>query len=58
MRESTDCIESALQSDSSEEKLLAMRVLENPHAWQRWEVEHSGLMRRVAVDGRLDSRDW
>ncbi len=51
MRESTDCIESALESDNSQEKLVAMRVLENPCAWQQWESEHSGLMRRVAVDG-------
>jgi hypothetical protein len=51
MRESTDCIQSALQSDNSNEQLVAARVLENPHIWQQWENEHSGLMRLVAVNG-------
>jgi len=51
MRESTDCIESALESDNPDEKLVATRVLESPHSWQRWESEHAGLMRLVAVDG-------
>lgn len=51
MRESTDCVESALNSDIAEEKLVATRVLESPHTWQRWESEHAGLMRLVAVDG-------
>ena len=51
MRESTDCIQSALQSDNSNEQLVAARVLENPCVWQQWENEHSGLMRLVAVNG-------
>lgn len=51
MRESTDRIESALQSDDSHEQWLAQRVLENPSAWNQWESEHAGLMRLVAVSG-------
>jgi len=51
MRESTDRIESALQSENAEEQWVATRVLENPTAWQQWETEHSSLMRLVAVGG-------
>jgi hypothetical protein len=51
MRESTDRIQSALQSDNSAEQLVAARVLENPSVWQQWESEHSGLMRLVAING-------
>ena len=51
MRESTDRIETALQSEDSEEQWLATRVFENPSAWQQWESEHAGLMRVVAVSG-------
>lgn len=51
MRESTDCVQSALQSDNSTEQLVAARVLENPCVWQQWENEHSSLMRLVAVNG-------
>ena len=51
MSESTDRIQSALQSDNSAEQLVAARVLENPCVWQQWESEHSALMRLVAVNG-------
>jgi hypothetical protein len=48
MRESTDCVESALYSDDHKEHLVAHRILENPVSWQSWEWEHSALMRQVA----------
>jgi hypothetical protein len=51
MRESTDRIESALHSADEKEKLVAHRLSENPHTWQLWENEHSGLMRHVAQTG-------
>jgi len=48
MRESTDCVESALHSNDQKEHLVAHRILENPVSWQSWEWEHSVLMRQVA----------
>lgn len=48
MRESTDCVESALHSNDQKEHLVAHRILENPVSWQSWEWEHSALMRQVA----------
>jgi hypothetical protein len=53
MRESTDRIESALRTGNEREKLVAHRLSENPHTWQLWENEHSGLMRQVANHGLL-----
>jgi hypothetical protein len=53
MRESTDRIENALRSADEKEKLVAHRLSENPHTWQLWENEHSGLMRHVAEYGKL-----
>jgi hypothetical protein len=51
MRESTDCVESALRSDDPLERLIASRVLESPVMFQTWESEHSGLMKDVANSG-------
>jgi hypothetical protein len=48
MRESTDCVQSALRSDNDVEQLVASRIVESPDAFERWEREHSGLMRSVA----------
>jgi hypothetical protein len=48
MRESTNCIESALRSDDVKEHLVAQRILATPGAWNAWELEHSALMRQVA----------
>lgn len=53
MRESTDRIESALRGGDDKEKLVAHRLSENPHTWQLWENEHSGLMRQIADYGVL-----
>jgi len=53
MRESTDRIETALNSEDDKEHLVAHRILENPKTWQLWENEHSGLMRQVADYGVL-----
>ncbi len=51
MRESTDRVQIALNSDNPSEQLVANRILENPVAWQQWETEHSGIMRQVALNG-------
>jgi len=51
MRESTDCVQSALKSPDLSEQLVARRILENPAIWSQWESEHSSLMRQVANCG-------
>jgi hypothetical protein len=48
MRESTDCVHSALYSDNPNEQLVASRLLESPSAFSTWEDEHSELMLEVA----------
>jgi hypothetical protein len=48
MRESTDCLETALHSGNPAEQIVAMRIVETPDAFHRWENEHSHLMRTVA----------
>jgi hypothetical protein len=48
MRESTDCVHSALHSDNPNEQLVASRLLESPAAFRTWENEHSGLMLEIA----------
>jgi hypothetical protein len=53
MRESTDRIARALHSADEKEQRVAHRLSENPHTWQLWENEHSGLMRHVADYGAL-----
>jgi hypothetical protein len=53
MRESTDRIERALDSDDDKEHLVARRVSESARSWELWENEHSGLMRQVADYGVL-----
>jgi hypothetical protein len=53
MRESTDRVEIALHGDEPYEQRVASRILDDVGSWQRWEGEHSGLMRRVADSGRL-----
>jgi hypothetical protein len=51
MRESTDCVDSALRSDDPIEHLIVSRLLESPAIFRIWESEHSGLMREVANTG-------
>ena len=53
MRESTDCVASALRGDDVKEHLVAHRILESTKTWQLWEGEHSSLMRHVADTGVL-----
>jgi hypothetical protein len=53
MRESTDRIESALDSDDDKGHWVARRISENARSWELWENEHSGLMRQVADYGVL-----
>jgi hypothetical protein len=48
MRESTDRVESALRGEDAVEQMVAMRVVETPDAFHRWENEHAQLMRSVA----------
>jgi hypothetical protein len=51
MRESTDRIQIALDSDNRNEQVIAHRLIESPGTWVTWENEHSGLMRQVAGSG-------
>ena len=48
MRESTDRVGSALHTGDAAEQLVASRIVETPDAFQRWEAEHTTLMRGVA----------
>jgi hypothetical protein len=51
MRESTDRVQTALQSADPNEQMVARRILENPLVWSAWEREHSSLMRQLANCG-------
>ncbi|MDP9089812.1 MAG: hypothetical protein M3O26_13855 [Pseudomonadota bacterium] len=48
MRESTDCVQGALRSDNVIEQSVAMRIVDTPTAFERWEGEHVTLMRGIA----------
>ena len=56
MRESTDCLQSALRSDNDVEQLVATRIVETPEVFERWEGEHFTLMRGVAGYSALTSQ--
>ncbi len=51
MRESTDRVEAALRSADGGEQMIARRIIESPVMWERWESEHSSLMRQLASCG-------
>ncbi len=53
MRESTDRVELAAHSSNRHEQRVATRILENAAVWQKWESEHSKLMREVADSGAV-----
>ncbi len=56
MRESTDRIESALHSEDDKDHFIAHRLLETTRSFHSWELEHSGLMRQVAEQGKLQTQ--
>jgi hypothetical protein len=56
MRESTDCVESALRKDNTIEQMVATRIVETPDSFHRWENEHSSLMRGIADYSALKSQ--
>ena len=56
MRESTDCVESALRKDNTIEQMVAARIVETPDSFHRWESEHSRLMRGIADYSALKSQ--
>ena len=56
MRESTDCVEHALHSDNDVEQMVAMRIVETPDSFHRWESEHSRLMHGIADYSALSSQ--
>jgi hypothetical protein len=56
MRESTDRIESALRSEDDKDHHIAHRLLETTRSFHSWELEHSGLMRQVAEQGKLQTQ--
>ena len=53
MRESTDCIADALRGGDARKHLVVQRIVESNKTWERWESEHSSLMRQVADYGVL-----
>jgi len=56
MRESTDRIESALHSEDDKDHHIAHRLLETTRSFHSWALEHSGLMRQVAEQGKLQTQ--
>jgi hypothetical protein len=56
MRESTDRIESALHSEDDKDHHIAHRLLESTRSFHSWELEHSGLMRQVAEQGKIQTQ--
>jgi hypothetical protein len=52
MEASRECLKRASRSDQPQAEIVAMRLTENPRAYQSWEGEHAALMRGVAA-GRL-----
>jgi hypothetical protein len=56
MRESTDCVESALRKENTIEQMVATRIVETPDSFYRWENEHSSLMRGIADYSALKSQ--
>jgi len=52
MRASGDCIEAAARFGTAQQQLVARRLIEDAGAWQAWEREHDGLMRKVASSSR------
>jgi hypothetical protein len=56
MRESTDRISVALHGDDDVERVAAMRIVENPDAFRRWEIEHVTIMRDVAENTQLTAQ--
>jgi len=53
MQESTNYVQAAAYRENSREQAVAARLLADATAWERWEAEHSGLMRKVAGLGQL-----
>jgi hypothetical protein len=52
MQVSEQRLETAARAGSPQERLIASRVRENPSVWVRWENEHAGLMKNVALQRR------
>jgi hypothetical protein len=50
MQASRDCLKRASRSEQPDAEIVAMRLTENPRAYQSWEDEHAALMRRVAAE--------
>lgn len=53
MEESEARVEMTARFDSPADMLVASRILEDPGAYRRWEVEHDRLMRAVSEQARL-----
>jgi hypothetical protein len=53
MQVSEQRLETAVRAGSPQERLVASRVMDSPAVWTRWENEHAGLMRAVALQRRL-----
>jgi hypothetical protein len=52
MQVSEQRLEAAVRAGSPQERLVASRVMDSPSVWLRWENEHAGLMRAVALQRR------
>jgi hypothetical protein len=54
MSASEDCVEQSLRSEDPQRRLIASRILDDPAAWRRWEIEHTALMRSIADHRRAE----
>jgi len=52
MSESEQRLAQAARSGEPQDRLVASRIMDSPSVWVRWESEHSGLMRNVALERR------
>jgi hypothetical protein len=52
MEESERCVEATARSGTSEDRLVASRIIEQPAAYQRWVSDHDRLVRRVSEQGK------
>lgn len=56
MEESHTRLSAAADSDVEHEALVAIRILDNPRDFSRWESQHAGIMTRVVVERARDAQ--
>ncbi|MGC4027415.1 MAG: hypothetical protein QM696_00885 [Steroidobacteraceae bacterium] len=56
MRESESILQTAARQGHPSLQVVAARILGDAKSWSSWEIEHAGLMRRVAAASRLEQQ--